>query len=85
MTNKIDPTSAAIGATALLLGLGLALKKQKGEEPTDAHVMAFSGSVLGLIAYDRWYDGMWPFTDENAPGRVHYATKNPLPARWNPG
>jgi len=77
MNTKLDPTSAAIGATALLLGLGLAYKKSQGEEPSQEHLLAFTGATLGLIAYDRWYDGMWPFENAEAPGRVHYAQLNP--------
>jgi hypothetical protein len=74
MSKKIDPTSGAIAAVSAVLGLGLFIKRAKGEEPTDAHLLALSGSLLGLVAYDRWYDGMWPFEDK---ARLTAARTNP--------
>lgn len=73
---KIDPTSKALGVTTAALVAAIAYKKMQGEEPGPLW-LAFSASALALVTYDRWYDGFWPFENEDAPGRVHYAQLNP--------
>jgi hypothetical protein len=81
MSDKIDPVSGVLGLTAALLGFNLLRKNVKGEELSREHLGAFAAATLSLVAYDRWYDGMWPFLNEDAPGRVHYGAVT----RRNPG
>lgn len=54
----LDTISFVIGGTAA----GFAVSGLMENEPTAQ--VGLPLSVVSLIAYDRWRDGMWPFTNE---------------------
>lgn len=57
-TEKIDSVSAALGLTLVATWL-LALS----QKPTRGRTAAVAVSTLAFVGYDRWHDGLWPFTD----------------------
>ena len=57
---KLDPTSFMIGGTAAALGVA-SLATAGTPKPNPILPLAFAGSTLSIIAYDRWHDRMWPF------------------------
>lgn len=59
----IDPTSAVLGGTALLVTLSALATLATKKEPSPAYAVALPLSVFTWIAYDRWHDGLWPFTN----------------------
>ena len=54
----LNQTSAAIAGTAVGLGIARVLAP-KPVAPTQD--LALAVSIVSLVAYDRWYDGLWPF------------------------
>lgn len=54
---KIDRTSALLASLALLAGACAVAR------PTPARNAVAGAAVLALVSYDRWHDGLWPFTD----------------------
>lgn len=60
---KLDPTSAVLGGTAAALLIAGFVQIAKKEESSPAFVVAMPLSMFTWIAYDRWHDGLWPFTD----------------------
>jgi hypothetical protein len=54
---RIDRTSAAL---AMLAGF-VAVNAIRRKNPEAAGLAA--GVLLAWIGYDRWHDGLWPFTD----------------------
>ena len=57
-TEKLDPISAALALTALTTVAIAVFTK-----PTPGKSAAVMVSTLAFIGYDRWHDGMWPFTN----------------------
>jgi hypothetical protein len=75
VSNPIDRTSGALALVSTALGLTLFYKQRiLKEPPSEAHMLAFAGSVFALVAYDRWYDDMWPFDGKE---QAQIAQRNP--------
>ena len=75
VSNTINRTSGSLALASTALGLTLFYKQRiLKEHPSEAHMLAFAGSVLALVAYDRWYDGMWPFDSRE---QAQIAQRNP--------
>lgn len=59
-TPTADPISFALGGAATGLGASMAMREQTDMNQS----IALGAATFSLIAYDRWHDGMWPFSDE---------------------
>jgi hypothetical protein len=55
---KIDRVSAALAVAA-----GTCMVIVLATKPTPEKTAAMAVSTLAWIGYDRWHDGLWPFTD----------------------
>ncbi len=76
VSNKPGIDSTSLGLFLVAGGLGLRAYTKRREWQSEAEMLSdylpFAGAVLVWIAYDRWYDGVWPFEREDAPGRDRY-------------
>jgi hypothetical protein len=72
VNEPFNPISAAIWALAVGLGMKMFVQQREGEPVSQAQTATFAAAGLAAIAYDRHYDGMWPFESESASGRIQY-------------
>ena len=62
--NDINLISAGLFGAALGVGALIAYEESVGEGATALEFLTLSATLAGLVTFDRWYDGMWPFERE---------------------
>jgi len=60
-TKSLNLPSAAIAGAAVGLGVAVAARRLQGRGDNRTQDIALGVALLSLVAYDRWYDKMWPF------------------------